>query len=424
MPHPERADYRGAMAPRTWHLHRPKGASPLVVDGVVAVVAFGLVAVPLTGSETAGAEPSSVAAYLLAAVMAAPYLAHRRWPLPALLVCLLALLLYSRGHYAGYPGFPVFAMVFGLALHAGRRQAAGAYVASMLALAVALAIQPDRLVDRSSWLSSLLVLTVAWLAGENLRARRARWSALEERARRLEAEREERARQAVVAERMRIARDLHDVVAHAMSVVAVQAGVAHHVIDSKPAMAKQALGTIETTSRAALVELRRMLGVLRESGQSPEALVPAPGIDDLSQLRASFAKAGLDVALHVEVDRSSVPVGVQLTTYRVVQESLTNVLKHGGATAEVHARTSASTIEISVTDPGPARRPPGAVSEGGHGLHGMRERITLFGGTLEAGPRPDGGFEVHAAVPLGDQMPPEDRGSRAASPGGHRTERT
>lgn len=402
------------MALRTWHLHRPNGAHPLLVDALVAGAVFSLVAVPLTGSENAGAEQSSLAAYLLAAAMAVPYLVHRRWPLPALLVCLIALTLYSLGHFSAYPGFPVFALVFGLALHAGRRQALGGYVASMLVLALALAIQPDTLVDRSSWLSSLLVLTVAWLAGENLRARRSRWSALEERARRLETEREERARQAVDAERMRIARDLHDVVAHAMSVVAVQAGVAHHVIDRRPAMAKQALGTIETTSRAALVELRRMLGVLRDPDHAPETLVPAPGIDDLSQLRLTFARAGLEAVLDVEVDSSPLPAGVQLSTYRIVQEALTNVLKHGGATAEVRVRTSGSSIQISVTDPGPARR-PGHLPDGGHGLLGMRERVTLFGGTLQAGPRPDGGFAVHATIPLADPPPEGDRGTGEAT---------
>jgi signal transduction histidine kinase len=390
------------MTLRTWHLHRPSSVPPWLPDSVVAASCFGLVAAPLTGPGNDGWGPASTAAYLLAAAMAVPYLVHRRWPLPALLVCLVALLLYSLGHFAGYPGFPVFAMVFGLALHAGRRQALVGFVASMVALALALAVQPDTLVDRSSWVSSMLVLTVAWLAGENLRARRARWSNLEERALRLEAEREERARQAVDAERMRIARDLHDVVAHAMSVVAVQAGVAHHLIDSKPTMAKQALGTIETTSRAALVELRRMLGVLRQSGEPPGTLAPAPGIADLSDLRSTFTQAGLRTVLDVEADLCLVPAGVQLSTYRIVQEALTNVLKHGGSAAEVHVSSSESQVEISVTDPGRRHRLPGHVPEGGHGLIGMRERVALFGGSLQAGPRPEGGFIVHATIPMMD----------------------
>jgi signal transduction histidine kinase len=410
------------MALRTWHLHRPSSASPWLMDGVVAAACFGMVAAPLTGPANGGSGPASVAAYLLAAAMAVPYLVHRRWPLPALLVCLVALLLYSLGHFAGYPGFPIFAMVFGIALHAGRRQALVGFVASALALAAALAIQPDTLVDRSSWLSSMLVLTVAWLAGENLRARRTRWSNLEERARRLEAEREERARQAVDAERMRIARDLHDVVAHAMSVVAVQAGVAHHVIDSKPAMAKQALGTIETTSRAALVELRRMLGVLRQSGQSPGALTPAPGIDDLSDLRATFTKAGLRTVLDIEGNHRLVPAGVQLSTYRIVQEALTNVLKHGGSEAEIYVSSSESKVEISVSDPGPGHRSPGPVPDGGHGLIGMRERVALFGGTLQAGPRPDGGFTVHATIPLTDPPAVVERGTGRATSSDRRAE--
>jgi signal transduction histidine kinase len=285
------------------------------------------------------------------------------------------------------------------------------YAVSLVALSVGLALQPSELVDTSSWFTSLLVLTVAWLAGENVRARRTRWSALQERAQRLELEREERARQAVDEERMRIARELHDVVAHSMSVIAVQAGVAHHVIDTRPELAKQALGTIETTSRAALVELRRMLGLLRRRGDTEDSLAPAPGLEDLHALGTGFADAGLTVSIDMSGDASLVPRGLQLSAYRIVQESLTNALKHGGASATVHVASSAGGVVVEVSDPGKRGRPSASASGAGQGLVGMRERVALFNGVLDAGPDPAGGFRVRAELPSGGG-PPSEAASR------------
>jgi signal transduction histidine kinase len=387
------------------------------VDGLVAVCLFALVAVQLDDPAPAGARTGDPLAYLLAAALAASYLLHRRWPLQALTATLAALLLYSADHYVGYPGFAVFATVFGLALHASRRQAAIGYAASLVALSVALAMQPAALVTTSDWFSSLLVLTVAFLAGENLRARRARWSALEERNLRLELEREERARQAVEEERMRIARELHDVVAHSMSVIAVQAGVAHHVIGSRPELAEQALATIETTARSGLVELRRMLGVLRQPDEPGGDLTPAPGLGDLAELRDGLAEAGLEVSLTVGGDAERVPPGAQLSAYRIVQEALTNVLKYGGPSAAVHVAASPSAVVVEVVDPGRGSGPGETVPGAGQGLVGMRERVAVFGGTLEAGPTPEGGFRVRAVLPcssdaLTEGVPPDVRAGR------------
>lgn len=383
--------------------------SPWLVDLPVAVLLFGLVAAPLGGPAVDGAAPAGPVAYLLAAAAAAPYAVHRRWPLPALAVSSVALVLYSAGHYAGYPGFATFGLVFGLALHGERRESMVGYVSSLVALSTALALQPSELVDTSSWVSSLLTLTVAWLAGENLRGRRARWVALEERARRLEVEREVRARQAVDEERMRIARELHDVVAHSMSVVAVQAGVAHHVMDSRPELAKQSLGTIETMSRAALVEMRRMLGVLRQADDPEGSLTPAPGLDELDALCGRFAEVGLEVTLRLDGDKGGVPSGAQLSAYRIVQESLTNALKHGGRQARVIVAASPELVEVDVVDGGSPHPPTGSVPGAGQGLVGMRERVALFGGVLEAAATPDGGFRVHATLPCASP-PPVPRG--------------
>lgn len=396
-------------------LPRPGRHTALLVDVSVSLAVFLMVAAPLTGPADEGARPAGLGAYLLAAALALPYVAHRRWPLPALGASSLALVVYSTGHYEGYPGFAAFAMVFGLALHAKRRESAIGYAVSLVALSLGLALQPSDLVDASSWFTSLLVLTVAWLAGENLRARRARWSALQERARRLELEREERARQAVDEERMRIARELHDVVAHSMSVIAVQAGVAHHVIETRPELARQALGTIETTSRSALVELRRMLGLLRRHGDSDDSLAPAPGLEDLRALSTGFADAGLTVSIDVSGDASVVPRGVQLSAYRIVQESLTNALKHGGASATVHVASSADGVVVEVSDPGAPGGSPASVSGAGQGLVGMRERVALFNGVLDAGPDPAGGFRVRAELPSGGGLPPEAEPRSAAT---------
>jgi signal transduction histidine kinase len=233
---------------------------------------------------------------------------------------------------------------------------------------------------------------------------------MEERARRLEHEREERAAQAVAAERLRIARELHDVVAHSMSVIAVQSGVGNHVIDSQPAEAKRALAAIETTSRAALVEMRRLLGVLRPDGDDPSALTPTPGLADLPDLVGQVSGAGVHVKLAVLGDRRPLAPGVDLSAYRIVQEALTNVIKHGGAAADVTLAYGPREVSVEVVNSaggrpgGPAGRPawPGALVDG-HGLVGMRERVAVFGGEFAAGRLPGGGFRVAARLPASQE---------------------
>jgi signal transduction histidine kinase len=239
---------------------------------------------------------------------------------------------------------------------------------------------------------------VAWLAGENLRARRARWAELEERARRLEREREERDRRAVAAERLRIARELHDVVAHAMTVVAVQAGVANHLLDERPELARPALSTVETTARSALVEMRRLLGVLREA-DDPAGTMPTPGLGDLPTLVAQFERAGLEVRLRLDGAPADLPEGVDVSAYRIVQEGLTNVMRHGGLAADVEVTCRDSGAVIEIRDDG---RPPTARSGegGGHGLIGIRERVAVFGGEFLAR-REGAGFHLRATLPAG-----------------------
>jgi len=258
--------------------------------------------------------------------------------------------------------------------------------------------------------SNALVVAAAWLLGHFVGVRRAytarledRTAELEERTAQLDQAREELARRAVTEERLRLARELHDVVAHAMSVIAVQSGVGAHVADTQPEEAAKALAAIEATSRAALTELRRLLGVLRQNSEPQGDLAPVPGLADLDSLLAEVAKAGLAVRLRVEGSPSQLPAGVDLSAYRIVQEALTNVVKHAGpASAQVRIRYGDHDVTVEVTDNGRgvmALAGDGRVGTG-HGLIGMRERVTAFGGDLEVGPCPGGGFRVAARLPL------------------------
>jgi signal transduction histidine kinase len=218
-----------------------------------------------------------------------------------------------------------------------------------------------------------------------------------------ERERIEAARRAVGEERLRIARELHDVVAHAMSVVAVQSGVGAHVIDSRPDEAKHILETISHTSRDSLDEMRRLLGVLRADPASADAaaeLAPAPGLGGLDELVTRVAEAGVPVETNVQGERTAVPIGVDLAAYRIVQEALTNVLKHAGrAEASVLVRYEPGAVHLEVVDDGRGAGSRALAGNGsGHGLVGMRERAALYGGELEAGPRLGGGYRVAATL--------------------------
>jgi signal transduction histidine kinase len=176
--------------------------------------------------------------------------------------------------------------------------------------------------------------------------------------------------------------------------------VAHHVIDSRPDVARQALGAVEKTSRAALVEMRRLLGVLRQGDEPAASLAPTPGLADLPKLLAQFAEAGLDVRADVDDPDAEVPDGVDLSAYRIVQEGLTNVLRHGGPRADVRIAYPRGALTIEICDEGLHRGPapsPGA----GHGLIGMRERVAVFDGTFAAGPKPGGGFQLSVSLPFG-----------------------
>ncbi|WP_328329726.1 MULTISPECIES: sensor histidine kinase [unclassified Streptomyces] len=248
---------------------------------------------------------------------------------------------------------------------------------------------------------------LAWVMGDSVRTRRAYFAQLEERAARLEREREAQSKVAVAGERARIARELHDVVAHNVSVMVVQADGAAYVLDASPDQAKQALETISSTGRQALAEMRRLLGVLR-TGDAPESgeYVPQPDVQQIEDLVEQVRVAGLTVDFRIEGTPRPLPSGVELTAYRIVQEALTNTRKHGGPDvgASVRLVYFDDGLGLLVEDDGRGAAHEMYVDGGadgqGHGLIGMRERIGMVGGTLDAGPRPGGGFRISALLPL------------------------
>jgi signal transduction histidine kinase len=256
------------------------------------------------------------------------------------------------------------------------------------------------------WVTTLIVVNLAiafsWALGEFVGARRAYHAELEQRLRLLETERDQQARIAVGEERARIARELHDVVAHAVSVMVVQADGAAYAVHSQPELAERAIKTISGTGREALTELRRLLGVLRSEEAGGER-TPQPGTQSLSELAGRVRAVGLPVQLDIVGNVDDLPAGVGLGIYRIVQEALTNSLKHAGpgTSATVRVARTGDQVDLTITDNGQRTSRSLVGVSGGNGLIGMRERALVFGGTLEAGPKESGGWQVRASLPFG-----------------------
>ncbi|WP_460888097.1 sensor histidine kinase [Promicromonospora xylanilytica] len=373
-----------------------------VVD-LVAALALTAAYVSLAGLPAVDGQPTYAGPAWLGWVVAAgvglPVALRRRFPVPVLAVVVLALtaatfLDLTREPYAAAG---LAAYLVGLAEPVRR---------SVVALGVTLPVvaggvyageavhTPSGSPQDAAGVAALALLTVggSWAAGRVVRGRRA------------EALREVRrqADRALDEQRLQIARDLHDIVSHNLSLIAVRAGVAAHVADADPHEAVGALRDIEQTSRTALTQMRRTLGVLR-TGAAP--LGPAPGIGDLGRLADGARRAGVSVDLEVR-DAASLAAADQLTVYRVVQEGLTNVVRHAGpTTCRVSVVVDGGEARVDVVDEGSAagaaRSGSGPRPGGGHGLTGVRERALLYGGSVEAGPRPGGGFALRARLPLG-----------------------
>jgi signal transduction histidine kinase len=353
---------------------------------------------------TESLEPTGVAVAGLGVVGMS--LAFRRVaPLASLAVGLVALLAtVLAGVSLEKPVGPLFFFV--LALYSvGLREEIGRAVTGLL---LALVLTPATVVVSArngsgfDWTDVpflILVVATPWFVGRAMRGRLHESAELRSRAERVERERVE----AIAEERARIARELHDVVAHSVTVMVVQAGAAEEMLRLDPERAREPLRAVQETGRQALVEMSRLVGLLRED-RDEHGLEPQPGLDRLDDLLAQVRQAGLHVEVNVEGEPRPLPIGIDLSAYRILQEALTNTLKHGDGRADaaidvqLHVRYGLDALELEVLDDG---RGNGAAQSGGDGLAGMRERATVFGGELDAGPRPESGFAVRARLPLG-----------------------
>jgi signal transduction histidine kinase len=376
---------------------------PTLVDGVMAaiLVFFGLVA---TGPREGG---RGLLAVVLCALIGMPILFRRRYPMIAFWAVIAiggAQVLLTRA--VSPSDFAVPAALYALAAYRRRRISLIGLGVSVIGAGVALARWlPAANRAQTSWVAWIFAygvasspMIIAWLLGDSMRYRRAYYLDLEDKARRLERERDQQAQIGAATERARIARELHDVVAHNVSVMVVQAEGASYAFDSSPETTRRALGTIAETGRTALSEMRRLLGVLRsEAGAADRA--PQPGVDQLEDLLEQVRAAGLAVDFTVRGVPVPLPQGMALAAYRIVQESLTNTRKHGGprVSAQVSLHYGEDELRMLVRDDG---RGAAALTDGqGNGLTGMRERVAMYGGALHAAPRVEGGYEVEAVLP-------------------------
>ncbi|MFE2162704.1 sensor histidine kinase [Streptomyces lydicus] len=407
-----------------WHRSHPLAFDAALAVAVFACVLFGAVVDPhrMNGPRIAPHQLSATTVGLAALACAALVL-RRRLPRTVLAVT-GALTIVELVASSTDPRAPVAAAAV-IALYTLASRTDRPTVWRVGALTVVVLTASAMLCGPSPWYAQENLAIFAWTgmaaaAGDAVRSRRAFVNAIRERAERAERTREEEARRRVAEERMRIARDLHDVVAHHIALVNVQAGVASHVMDSRPDQAKEALAHVREASRSALDELRATVGLLRQSDDPKAPTEPAPGLGVLDQLVERFVHAGIPVDLDVQEQPRQLPASVDLTAYRVVQEALTNVHKHAGegARATVRIVHSDSVLTVTVLDDGAGRAGvprqkggdraaaesggPGAPEDsgGGHGLIGMRERVFALRGTVVTGPRAAGGFQVRVTLPL------------------------
>lgn len=382
-----------------------------VALGGLAVVAERLYRESLAGSALPGAGLSIA----LTVALHAPLVLRRRFPV-AVLAAVTAIFAWYRLIEVPEPTMSSVTLFIalvsvGMQARRGRTGARAAAVVVMLGvLAVSLVTTDVPAGSRSLWLQQVaftlglngFFFAAAWMLGDAFHTRAERERQLEERTAELEAERESNARRAVVAERLRIAREIHDVVAHHVSVMGVQAGAARRVMARRPDDAAAALADVEASSRQAVEELHRLLGFLRDVDADTAGLAPQPSLAHLDDLLADVRSTGLHVELDVDGPLAAVPRSVDVSAYRIVQEALTNTRKHAGlaARARVRVRGRADHLEIEIVDDGARRPGPVASDSGGHGLLGMRERVALHGGRLVTGPEPGGGYAVRASFPL------------------------
>lgn len=379
----------------------------LGIDLGLAVAVAIVVDVTIAVATEPGSRPPDALAYALGAAMGAPVLGRRRWPLGALAATAVLLLAYYSLNYPGLPPAIPLAVVLYSAAAAGRLRwtlaVAGFFV---LAGLVALGVhrrEPPPLVF-ISMVQVAMPLAALALLGEVVRSRGVRLAEAAERLRWAEAEREREAARRVAEDRLRIARELHDVLAHTTTAITVQAQVAAEALGDRPEQVRAALDAIRSAGRDAMAELKATVGVLRADGVAPRA--PEAGLAQLEELLALARDAGVRAEAAVTGEPRPLPAAVDRAGYRIVQEALTNVVRHANAsrvTVVIGYRPDALAIEV--TDDGVGAAPAAVAGRGGHGITGMTERATALRGSLRAGPAPDGGFRVRATLPTGEVSP-------------------
>lgn len=394
--------------PVQWCKDRPTAADALLAALFAAISIGGLLTVSQETATSSNRDPDAFA--VLGILVVSGTLVFRRIrPVLALWVSVAAVIPFWILDYVDSgASVPVLVNLYSVAAHVDRprsiRHGLAACVPLVVVMVIGVVVDEEEL-PAVAVVGNAVIFATAWLIGDTFRNRRAYLAEVEARADQAERDREAAVERAAQQERTRIARELHDVVAHSVSVMVVQAGAARRVLDRHPDQTAESLAVIESTGRDALDELRRVLGVLRGERNHPST-EPQPTADDVAVLVQRWRDAGHSVALTVHGTPPDLPLGVSLTVYRLVQEGLTNVMKHAGPAAhtEVCLRYAPDEVELEVLDDG--RGAAGAaVPSSGQGLIGMRERVELFGGTLAAGPRPGGGFRVHASLPLNAPVP-------------------
>jgi signal transduction histidine kinase len=403
------------VAPRPPFLQRITPTQWLAVDIALSLVFFFGEAVSVTFANHGGGSPDHKAALMVALALATlPIALRRRYPFSSLVLVTagLALATMIGNGVAGAPlmAFPLFSVATAFERRDSAKMLVGSCLVILVSIGIRAAIGPS---NANIELNTILAGAAAWFVGDSVRARRAYIAGLTQQAEQRQHREMERAQQSIDEERLQIARELHDILAHSLSVIAIQSGVGRHVLDTQPEEARKALAAVETTSRSALDELRRVLGMLRSGDPNGPSFAPAPGIGDLEELLAQCRATGLEVAYHQHGDIVPLSPGMELSVYRIVQEALTNVTKHAGtAHAAVDITFADGEVVVNVIDEGALHR-NGAVlqsdreAEGHahHGIIGMRERTAMFGGSLIAQPGVDGGFEVLARLPLEAESP-------------------
>ena len=381
----------------------------VAIDAVLSVL---FATVFLVGSTRPAYGIPLWVAYLLALASTLPAAVRRFWPLPVLGVVLAASVTAMAIGTGKDPSVVVAFVLYLVALRYPRRIAVAA-LAAALALTAAGMVAGAALIHApdsgtaSRLAASAAVIAAGWVIGAAVRQQRAYTAGLAEQAERRAHAQLAEARRAVTEERLRIARELHDVVAHSLSLIAVQAGVGNYVASTRPDEAARALGSIEATSRGALSEMRRLLDLLRDGDPAGPDLAPAHRLADLGQLITGTADAGVTVQLEVHGSQRDLEPGADLAAYRIVQEALTNVVKHAHTSAcRVVVTYQPDAVSVEITDDGRGAPAGSAPAYPGHGIAGMAERAGLYGGELQAGPLPGGGFRVAARLPL-DSAPGE-----------------